>query len=150
MTKITITVDTDNPIHTAEGTIYYIPELHDHISEPLLKKLQSKSDGDYICRNDMLDAIGHGTTYTSEELQEIVRNLPSVETSYEMCKEKRLKIGLALNAIACMLDDDSFHKIRGRLDEIQEIIINEPEDSNEDSGYVLKGSDGNEYVIGES
>ena len=32
-----------------------------------------------IRRSDMLDAIGHGTTYTSGELQEIVKRLPSVK-----------------------------------------------------------------------
>ena len=31
-----------------------------------------------ISRSDMLDAIGHGTTYTSEELQIIIKGLPSV------------------------------------------------------------------------
>ena len=31
-----------------------------------------------ISRSDMLDAIGHGMTYTSEELQKIIKALPSV------------------------------------------------------------------------
>ena len=31
-----------------------------------------------VSRNDMLDAIGHGTTYTSEELQRVIQNLPLV------------------------------------------------------------------------
>jgi len=31
---------------------------------------------DTIGRSDMLDAIGHGTTYTSEELQRIIKALP--------------------------------------------------------------------------
>ena len=33
---------------------------------------------DAIRCSDMLDAIGHGTTYTSEELQKIIKALPSV------------------------------------------------------------------------
>ena len=33
---------------------------------------------DTISRTDMMDAIGHGTTYTSEELQKIITNLPPV------------------------------------------------------------------------
>lgn len=33
---------------------------------------------DSISRTDMLDAIGHGTTYTSEDLQRIIKTLPSV------------------------------------------------------------------------
>ena len=31
---------------------------------------------DLISRSDALDAFGHGTTYTSEEVQEILRGLP--------------------------------------------------------------------------
>lgn len=31
-----------------------------------------------ISRSDMLDAIGHGTTYTSEDLQKIIKALPPV------------------------------------------------------------------------
>lgn len=33
---------------------------------------------DAISRSNMLDAIGHGTTYTSEELQKIIKGLPPV------------------------------------------------------------------------
>ena len=33
---------------------------------------------DAISRNDMLDAVGHGTTYTSLEVQKIINGLPSV------------------------------------------------------------------------
>lgn len=38
-----------------------------------------KSCGNAISRNDMLDAIGHGTTYTSEELQKIIKGLPEAK-----------------------------------------------------------------------
>lgn len=38
-----------------------------------------KSCDNAISRNDMLDAIGHGTTYTSEELQKIINGLPEVK-----------------------------------------------------------------------
>jgi hypothetical protein len=41
----------------------------------VLKTVEKK---DLISREDMLDAIGHGTTYTSEELQEIIKGLSSV------------------------------------------------------------------------
>jgi hypothetical protein len=37
---------------------------------------------DCISRTDMLDAIGHGTTYTSEDLQRIVKDLPSANREY--------------------------------------------------------------------
>lgn len=33
---------------------------------------------DCISKTDILDAVGHGTTYTSEEIQEIINRLPSV------------------------------------------------------------------------
>ena len=36
---------------------------------------------DAISRNDMLDAVGHGTTYTTEHLQKIINGLPSVQPS---------------------------------------------------------------------
>ena len=35
--------------------------------------------GNTISRTDMLDAIGHGTTYSSEDLQKIINDLPSVQ-----------------------------------------------------------------------
>ena len=39
--------------------------------------LAQKSCPDAISRSDMLDAVGHGMTYTSEE-QEIIKRLPPV------------------------------------------------------------------------
>ena len=42
------------------------------------KALVQQPCKDAIGREDMLDAIGHGTTYTSEELQRIIKGLPSV------------------------------------------------------------------------
>lgn len=41
-------------------------------------EMQSNSDEDCISRADMLDAVGHGTTYTSEEVQRIIKDLSSV------------------------------------------------------------------------
>ena len=38
---------------------------------------------DLIRRTDMLDAIGHGTTYTTEHLQKIINGLPSVNLKAE-------------------------------------------------------------------
>ena len=37
-----------------------------------------KEPNDLIRRTDMLDAVGHGTTYTTEHLQKIINGLPSV------------------------------------------------------------------------
>mgnify|MGYP007013876315 CR=1 FL=1 len=58
--KIVIDVDTDNPIHHAEGTDYFMPDLHAFISENMLKilkegcKVLPKGHGDLIDRNDLL------------------------------------------------------------------------------------------------
>lgn len=43
-----------------------------------LEALKQEPCEDAIGRSDMLDAIGHGTTYTSEELQKIIKALPPV------------------------------------------------------------------------
>ncbi len=39
---------------------------------------------DAIGRADMLDAVGHGTTYTSKEIQNIVNSLPPVTPQPKM------------------------------------------------------------------
>ena len=44
----------------------------------LLDRLEQEPCEDAISRSDMLDAIGHGTTYTSEDLQKIIKGLPPV------------------------------------------------------------------------
>ena len=50
-----------------------------------IKSSEQEPCEDTISRADMLDAIGHGTTYTSEELQRIITNLPHVEQ--EPCED---------------------------------------------------------------
>lgn len=50
-----------------------------------------------------------------------------------MTKEDKLKIGLAINSIAIMLDLDSYDKVKGRLQEIEDIIAKYP-DIEEDDG----------------
>ena len=42
------------------------------------KQAKREPCDDAISRNDMLDAVGHGTTYTSLEVQKIINVLPSV------------------------------------------------------------------------
>lgn len=44
------------------------------------KLLEQEPCDNAISRNDMLDAIGHGTIYTSEKLQKIIKGLPDVKT----------------------------------------------------------------------
>ena len=44
----------------------------------IIQALDQEPCDDAIGRLDMLDAIGHGTTYTSEELQKIIKALPPV------------------------------------------------------------------------
>ena len=45
-----------------------------------------------------------------------------------MTRMNKFQIGLDLNAIAMMVDDETFKKIKSRLDSIQEIVKNEPDD----------------------
>lgn len=55
----------------------------DEISNEAYKKIvchcrEQEPCPNAISHSDMLDAIGHGTTYTSEDLQGIIKGLPSV------------------------------------------------------------------------
>ena len=57
---------------------------------------------DAISRNDMLDAVGHGTTYTTEHLQKIINGLPSVEPtqkSVENTLETRCEDAVSRQAV---------------------------------------------------
>lgn len=62
------------------NTIEDVQSAYDYIMaiEMAIKALEQ----DCISRTDMLDAIGHGTTYTSEDLQRIVEGLPSANREY--------------------------------------------------------------------
>ena len=51
-----------------EGMIFCASKMQNY--------LEQQSCDACISRRDMLDAIGHGTTYTSEELQRIIKGLP--------------------------------------------------------------------------
>ena len=42
------------------------------------RKYRTEQSEDAISRSDMLDVIGHGTTYTSEDLQKIIKGMPPV------------------------------------------------------------------------
>ena len=53
-----------------------------------------------------------------------------------MTKENKLRIGLALNAIGLMLDDESYERIKGRLTEIEDIIKDEPDTDDPQGGEV--------------
>lgn len=46
--------------------------------EVAFRALEQEPCPNVISRSDMLDAIGHGTTYTSEDLQKIIKGLPPV------------------------------------------------------------------------
>lgn len=60
----------------------------------LLDKLEQEPCEDAISRLDMLDAIGHGTTYTSEELQGIIKALQPVNAQqWETCFDCPLSHG---------------------------------------------------------
>ena len=51
-----------------------------------------------------------------------------------MTQINKLKIGLALNAIGLMLDDESYERIKGRLTEIEDIIKDEPDTDDPEGG----------------
>lgn len=44
-----------------------------------------------------------------------------------MTKIQKLKIGLALQAIALLVDSTSYEKIKDKISEIEEIILNVPD-----------------------
>ena len=49
-----------------------------------------------------------------------------------MTKNNKLRIGLALNAIACMSDEETYNKIKARLTEIESIVAEEPDTEEDD------------------
>ena len=49
-----------------------------------IKALEQETCEDVIRRSDMLDAVGHGTTYTSEEVQDIIDGMPHVTPQPKM------------------------------------------------------------------
>ena len=51
----------------------WIRQMEERASDCPIEPLEQEC----ISRTDMLDAIGHGTTYTSDDLQGIVKDLPS-------------------------------------------------------------------------
>jgi len=72
--KETITEMRDND---GTGTQQEVCKFLANYMDILEKQMQEPCEN-AIGRSDMLDAIGHGTTYTSEELQKIIKALPSV------------------------------------------------------------------------
>jgi len=61
--------------------------------------LEQEPCEDTISRSDMLDAIGHGTTYTSEELQRIIQGLPPVNPKPTECEDKAFDKDLCNNCL---------------------------------------------------
>lgn len=49
----------------------------------VIEVLEQEPCEEMISRADMLDAIGHGTTYTTDELQKIIKGLPTVNLNSE-------------------------------------------------------------------
>ena len=56
----------------------YSGKAIDEAVEMAIKALKQEPCPNAISRSDMLDAIGHGASYTSEELQRIIKGLPPV------------------------------------------------------------------------
>lgn len=55
-------------------------EINTESIDMAIKALEQEPCEDAISRTDMLDAVGHGTTYTSEELQKIIKGMPPVNS----------------------------------------------------------------------
>lgn len=49
-----------------------------------------------------------------------------------MTKDKKFKIGLALTNIALALDSENYEKIRSFVESISEIVLEEPEESDDE------------------
>lgn len=49
-----------------------------------------------------------------------------------MTRINKLKIGLALNAISNLSDEATYKRIKSRLDEIEQIVLAEPETEEDD------------------
>lgn len=57
---------------------HYVGAENMPVLKMCIKALEQESCEDCISKTDILDAVGHGITYTSEEIQEIINRLPSV------------------------------------------------------------------------
>lgn len=69
-------------------------EQHYEAKQMAIRALEQEPCEDAISRLDMLDAIGHGTTYTSEELQGIIKALQPVNAQqWETCFDCPLSHG---------------------------------------------------------
>ena len=77
-------IESVNELETLEQEPTYYPPCQvcnkkmDEIRRIYDKIKEQEPCDNAISRSDMLDAIGHGTTYTSEELQRVIQNLPPV------------------------------------------------------------------------
>ena len=72
-----------------------------------LETLEQEPCDNAISRSDMLDAIGHGTTYTSEELQRIIQNLPPVtHKSGKWLKHSYARKCSECGSATCWTDDE--------------------------------------------
>lgn len=82
--KIVIDVDTDNPIHHAEGTDYFMPDLHAFISENMLKifkercKVLPKGHGRLIDADELLQQTLYNPLHVPYISKEDVLNAPTI------------------------------------------------------------------------
>ena len=58
--------------------LYCVTGICREAEEMAIAALKQQPCPDTFSRSDMLDAVGHGTTYTSEDLQKIIKGLPPV------------------------------------------------------------------------
>lgn len=89
-------------------------------------KTEEEKLSEYVSRFDVLDAFGHGNTYTSEEIQEIVKNLPSEDVI-----SRANAIDLAIQSLSAECDDcisraEALNELKKKFNEIQMILENLP------------------------
>ena len=72
---------------------------------------------------------------TSPEAEALIQNALIQEEEKQMKKEDALEIGLAINAIATLLDDRSLAKVERYLKRIEEITIKYVQEDKQENGH---------------
>ena len=63
-------------VKNLDDSIYQYISAYNEALDMAIEALKQEPCDDVISRSDILDAIGHDTTYTSNDLQKIIKNLP--------------------------------------------------------------------------
>lgn len=91
-----------------------VPTFGTNISlmcKDILDYLEHEPCENCISREDMLDAVGHGTIYTSEEVQNIVNSLPPVTPQPIVCEDAISRQAILDMATTIRTDDFSGNEV---------------------------------------